>query len=128
MKLHDGELRKSTPLLHSPFSLNNQHLLFQLNFLEIMISMSVKSIKIKGKKITLPIYSPDATKGVIRGLDSKDLKGTGIESLVVNPYHLATQPGISVIKKHGGIKKFYKVEPEIEHAATLDHIVAVTAS
>ncbi|MAF33765.1 MAG: hypothetical protein CL941_07435 [Desulfobacter sp.] len=24
---------------------------------------------------------------------------------------------------HGGIKKFYQVEPEEEHAATLDHIV-----
>lgn len=24
---------------------------------------------------------------------------------------------------HGGIKHFYKVEPEKEHAATLDHIV-----
>ncbi len=28
---------------------------------------------------------------------------------------------------HGGIKKFYKVEPEVEHAATLDHIIAATA-
>lgn len=28
---------------------------------------------------------------------------------------------------HGGIKKFYKIEPEKEHAATLDHIVAATA-
>jgi hypothetical protein len=24
---------------------------------------------------------------------------------------------------HGGIKKFYNVDPEKEHAATLDHIV-----
>lgn len=24
---------------------------------------------------------------------------------------------------HGGIKRFYRVEPEKEHAATLDHIV-----
>jgi len=24
---------------------------------------------------------------------------------------------------HGGIKNFYKVDPEKEHAATLDHIV-----
>ena len=24
---------------------------------------------------------------------------------------------------HGGIKNFYKIEPEKEHAATLDHIV-----
>ncbi|MBI5074394.1 MAG: hypothetical protein HZB62_04400 [Nitrospirae bacterium] len=29
---------------------------------------------------------------------------------------------------HGGIKKFYKVEPDKEHAATLDHIVAATAA
>ncbi len=28
---------------------------------------------------------------------------------------------------HGGIKSFYGVEPETEHAATLDHIVAATA-
>jgi hypothetical protein len=28
---------------------------------------------------------------------------------------------------HGGIKEFYKVESEKEHAATLDHIVAATA-
>jgi hypothetical protein len=27
---------------------------------------------------------------------------------------------------HGGIKRFYKVDPEEEHAATLDHIVAAT--
>jgi hypothetical protein len=28
---------------------------------------------------------------------------------------------------HGGIKRFYQIEPEKEHAATLDHIVAATA-
>lgn len=27
----------------------------------------------------------------------------------------------------GGIKRFYKVEPDKVHAATLDHIVAATA-
>ena len=27
---------------------------------------------------------------------------------------------------HGGIKKFYKVEPEKEYAATLDYIIAAT--
>ena len=28
---------------------------------------------------------------------------------------------------HGGSRRFYKVDPEKEHAATLDHIVAATA-
>jgi hypothetical protein len=29
---------------------------------------------------------------------------------------------------HGGIKRFYKVEPEKEYAATLDHIVGAVAA
>jgi hypothetical protein len=29
---------------------------------------------------------------------------------------------------HGGIKNFYKVKPEEEHLATLDHIVAAIAA
>ena len=29
---------------------------------------------------------------------------------------------------HGGIKKFYGVEPEEEHPATLDHIVTAVAA
>ena len=28
---------------------------------------------------------------------------------------------------HGGIKKFYNVEPEKEYASTLDHMIAGTA-
>jgi len=28
---------------------------------------------------------------------------------------------------HGGIKNFYKVEPEVERPATLDHLVASVA-
>jgi hypothetical protein len=29
---------------------------------------------------------------------------------------------------HGGIKKFYGIEPEEEHPATLDHIVTAVAA
>ncbi len=29
---------------------------------------------------------------------------------------------------HGGIKRFYKVEPEKEHAATLDHLVGAVSA
>ncbi len=29
---------------------------------------------------------------------------------------------------HGGIKDFYKVEPEEEHPATLDHIITAVAA
>jgi hypothetical protein len=29
---------------------------------------------------------------------------------------------------HGGIQKFYQVDPIVEHAATLDHIVGAVAA
>jgi len=36
----------------------------------------------------------------------------------IEDYHEPVYYGV-----HGGIKKFYGVDPEEEHAATLDHIV-----
>lgn len=53
-----------------------------------------------------PIYFPDATRAVIRTLDSQDLQAAGIEGVVTNTYHLMTQPGTTVIESQGGLHKF----------------------
>jgi queuine tRNA-ribosyltransferase len=66
----------------------------------------LKQISIKDKKIPFPTFFPDATRGVIRGLDSCDLKAAKVEGLIVNTYHLMTQPGTTVLEEIGGIKKF----------------------
>ncbi len=54
----------------------------------------------------LPIFCPDATRGVLRAVDTTDIKNTNTKGLVVNTYHLMFTPGINTIKKFGGIKKF----------------------
>jgi len=64
------------------------------------------SLIIKDKKYKLPIYLPDATRGVTKGVDSVDLAGAGIEGVVVNTYHLMSSPGIKVLKKFNGVKGF----------------------
>ncbi len=66
----------------------------------------MESIKVKGKEYKLPIYLPDATRAVVKSTDSLDLKNAGVEGAVVNTYHLMTNPGVSVLKKFGGIKNF----------------------
>src|SRR3990167_4198372 len=66
----------------------------------------LKSYKIKGKEIQLPVFFPDATRGVIRSVDSQDLKNAGTLGLIVNTYHLISQPGPSVLKQAGGVKNF----------------------
>ncbi len=52
------------------------------------------------------IFMPDATRGAVRFLTSKQLKETGGEALVTNTLHLMITPGSERIEKLGGIKAF----------------------
>jgi len=54
----------------------------------------------------LPVYFPDATRGVVRTVDSRDLEACGVQGLVVNAFHLSTRPGAGLIKQAGGIHRF----------------------
>ncbi|MFC1755849.1 tRNA guanosine(34) transglycosylase Tgt [Patescibacteria group bacterium] len=66
----------------------------------------MENLRIKGKNYDLPIYLPDATRGVTKSIDSKDLKNCGIKGVVINTYHLMSTPGTEIIKKVGGMKNF----------------------
>jgi len=66
----------------------------------------LKEVKIKGKTLRLPAYFPDATRGVVRSLDSIDLKNAGVEGVVTNTYHLLTNPGAETINSFKGVKDF----------------------
>jgi queuine tRNA-ribosyltransferase len=54
----------------------------------------------------LPVYFPDATRGVVRTVDSRDLETCGVCGLVVNVFHLSSRPGTGLIKQAGGIHEF----------------------
>ena len=56
--------------------------------------------------LPLPVYFPDATRGVVRTVDSRDLETCGVRGLVVNVFHLSTRPGVGLIKHAGGIHRF----------------------
>ncbi len=59
-----------------------------------------------GKKLPLPLFFPDATRGVIKTLDSTDIEATKTPGILVNTYHLYYQLGRRVIKNHKGIGNF----------------------
>lgn len=56
--------------------------------------------------LKLPVFLPDATRGVVRSVSSADLESVGLSAVVVNPLHLANHPGISAIASIGGIHRF----------------------
>lgn len=65
-----------------------------------------KFFKSKGKNIPLPVFFPDATRGVIKTIDTSDLESTKTLGILVNTYHLYRELGNEVIKIFGGIQKF----------------------
>lgn len=56
-------------------------------------------------EIPLPIFFPDATRGVIRSLDSRDIESTKTPGVLVNTYHLLHDLGEERMKQIGGVRK-----------------------
>jgi queuine tRNA-ribosyltransferase len=60
----------------------------------------------KNKSYNLPVFLTDATFGVVKSIDSKDISDSKIQGIVVNTYHLLNTPGSKIIENLGGIKKY----------------------
>jgi len=56
--------------------------------------------------IRTPFFMPIATRGSVKALTAEELKDSGAQILLANTYHLWQRPGISVIKKAGGLHQF----------------------
>lgn len=59
-----------------------------------------------GDKIPLPVFFPDATRAVLKTLDSTDIVNSHTPGVLVNTYHLHLNPGQNIISAHGGIRPF----------------------
>lgn len=68
--------------------------------------MGKKHFKCHTGKIPLPIFFPDATRAVVKTLDSKDIKNTKTPGILVNTYHLIKELGEDALEKHGSIRDF----------------------
>jgi len=66
----------------------------------------MKELILPHGKVPLPAFFPDATRGVVRTVDSNDLVSCGVQGLVMNTYHLMTKPGPITIKSLGGLHSF----------------------
>jgi queuine tRNA-ribosyltransferase len=65
-----------------------------------------KIIKTNHGNLAIPFFMPDATRALVKFLDTNEVVEAGIGALVVNTLHLYLEPGLSIIKKAGGVHKF----------------------
>lgn len=62
--------------------------------------------KSKNGNIPLPVFFPDATRALIKSLDTRDIESTKTLGVLVNTFHLWQELGGDVLKKFGGIGNF----------------------
>ncbi len=68
--------------------------------------MTHNFFKSVGGNIPLPVFFPDATRAVVRSLDTSDLEATKTTGILVNTFHLWRELGDETIKKFDSIGNF----------------------
>ena len=71
---------------------------------------TIKKFKTINGDIPLPVFFPDATRAVIRTLDSVDIKNTQTPGILVNTYHLYKDLHEDILKNIDGIRQFMSWE------------------
>ena len=65
--------------------------------------MTLKSMETRSGDLVFPVFLPDATLGVVRSLDARDLETCHVQAVVMNTYHLMLRPGSTTISSLGGL-------------------------
>ena len=63
-------------------------------------------IEVNGVVIDTPVFMPVGTKATVKALTPAMIEETESKIILANTYHLVLRPGLEVIKKFGGVKKF----------------------
>lgn len=68
--------------------------------------MKPRYFRSQDRKLKLPVFFPDATRAVLRTLDSVDIQYTQTLGILVNTWHLYRDLGKEVFKKFKGVREF----------------------
>jgi len=63
-------------------------------------------VTVTGKKLPLPLFFPDATRGEVRQLSFEDVKRVGLPGILVNTFHLLRLVGTEKTELAGGIRPY----------------------
>ena len=63
-------------------------------------------IFVNGVEIDTPVFMPVGTKATVKALTPIQIEDTESKIILANTYHLVLKPGLEVLSKFGGVKKF----------------------
>lgn len=66
----------------------------------------VGSMATQHGRFQTPAFMPIATRGAVKALTGQDLRDLGAEIILSNTYHLFQRPGLTVLRRAGGLHTF----------------------
>jgi queuine tRNA-ribosyltransferase len=81
--------------------------MFEIKASDNKTSARTGSIRTAHGKIKTPFFMPVSTKGTVKYIDFEELKKIGTDCVISNSLLLYQKPGLKLIKKAGGLHKFY---------------------
>lgn len=81
---------------------------FNFNVLKTSSQTSARlgKIEVNGVEIDTPVFMPVGTKASVKALTPDMVEETESKIILANTYHLVLRPGLEILKKFGGVKKF----------------------
>jgi queuine tRNA-ribosyltransferase len=73
--------------------------------MKLNISLGERFLRLPHHQLRLPTFTPDATFGVVRSVDSLDVEQCGMDAVVMNTFHLMQRPGSSTVRALGGLHR-----------------------
>jgi queuine tRNA-ribosyltransferase len=86
--------------------MNNYYFYYQQKYQDKHTQARLGVIHTPHGDIHTPAFVPVGTQSTVKSLSPDDLKDLGVNLFFVNTYHAYLRPGLTVIKKFGGLHKF----------------------
>jgi len=64
------------------------------------------TLRVNGHTIPTPIFMPVGTAGSVKALPPGDLAALGAPIVLGNTYHLYLRPGVEIVRRAGGLRRF----------------------
>ncbi|MDH5716811.1 MAG: tRNA guanosine(34) transglycosylase Tgt [Spirochaetia bacterium] len=89
--------------------MNENHLTFSIK--KKVNSARAGILKLKnGIEVKTPVFMPVGTAASVKAVSQNDIEKIGYKIILANTYHIYLRPGLEIIEKFGGVKKFMSWE------------------
>lgn len=81
-------------------------MVFEIKYRDTLTGARTGILKTKSGDVETPLFMPVATKNTVKHISTENLNSMKARAIISNAFVLSMRPGVDIIKKAGGVRKF----------------------